>query len=225
MTQRSLATRVGASSVRLTALLVWLPLIFVLGMALVVTSQTNVTMRELTQDPTTVLDGPFYVGYVSNLGNILWAAAVAICAFVVLVLQRGDRDGARRFFAWSGLFTAVLMIDDLFLLHDEVLPRHAGISGELYGILYVLSMAAYLVLFRWRLLAANYVLFGVALMFFGISVVVDLGSSALADVAPSNLVLLVEDGAKVLGIGTWMAFFATTGRDALGASPRADERQ
>lgn len=215
MTGQPAASLFRSTAIRLTALWVWLPLGIVLALALLVTSQTDVTMRELTQDPTTVLDGPFYVGYVSNLGNVLWAAAAAICGFVALALPRGAPGGARRFFVWSGIFTGVLMIDDLFLLHDEVLPRYAGISGELYGFTYVASMAAYLVLFRRNLLAANYVLFGAALILFGISVVVDLGFSTLSDLVPGNLVLLVEDGAKLLGVGTWMAFFVATGREEL----------
>ncbi|MEO6579427.1 MAG: hypothetical protein ABIO99_11095 [Candidatus Limnocylindria bacterium] len=202
------------AELRTTAWAVWVPLIVVLVGAVVVTATTKATMRELTQDPTTVLDAPFYIGYVSNLGNVLWAAVVGICAFAAITLIGAGLEW-RRFLLWSGVFSAVLLADDLFLLHDEILPRYAGISGELYGISYVAAMAAYLVLFRMRILRTNYPFLLAALVLFGISVVVDLGSKPLANILPSNLVILAEDGSKLLGIGTWLAYFVSVGRRAL----------
>lgn len=202
------------AELRTTAWAVWVPLIVVLVGAVIVTATTKATMRELTQDPTTVLDAPFYIGYVSNLGNVLWAAVVGICAFAAISVVGRGREW-RPFLLWSGVFSAVLLADDLFLLHDEILPRYAGISGELYGISYVVAMAAYLFAFRMRILRTNYPLLLAALVLFGISVVVDLGSKPLANIFPSNLVILAEDGSKLLGIGTWLAYFVSVGRRAL----------
>lgn len=202
------------AELRTTAWAVWVPLIVVLVGAVVVTATTKVTMRELTQDPTTVLDAPFYIGYVSNLGNVLWAAVVGVCAFAAITVIGVGLEW-RRFLLWSGVFSAVLLADDLFLLHDEILPRYAGISGELYGISYVVGMAAYLFVFRDRILRTNYPLLLAALVLFGISVVVDLGSKPLANILPTNLVILAEDGSKLLGVGTWLAYFVSVGQRAL----------
>ncbi|MGH2381895.1 MAG: hypothetical protein ACRDG7_11840 [Candidatus Limnocylindria bacterium] len=207
------------SEIVVTALAIWTPLLVVLGAALLVTSTTEVTVRQLTQDPTTVLDGPFYVGALSNLGNVLWAAAATVCLLTALALRSLIDAGWRRFMFVSGLFTAVLLLDDLFLVHDEILPRYAGISGELYGIAYVVGMLAYLGGFRHRIAQTNWPILLAALVCFGISTVVDLGSSRLSEMAAPSIVILVEDGTKLLGIGTWLAYFVSVSRQAIVSGP------
>lgn len=201
----------------MTALAVWGPLIVVLAAALVVTMVTEVSVRQLTQDPTTVLGAPFYIGLLSNLGNVLWASAAAICLLPPLALRSIIASEWTRFLLASGLFTAVLLVDDIMLVHDEILPRYAGISGELYGILYVVAMLGYLVAFRRALMRTNYVLLAAALTCFGVSTLVDLGSSRLSEIIASSIVIFVEDGAKFLGIGTWLAYFVSVVRQSLGA--------
>lgn len=202
-----------------TAIAVWAPLVTLLAVTLLVTSISDVTVRQLTQDPSTVLEAPFYVGAVSNLGNVLWASAASVCLMTALALRSLIDPGWRRFLLLSGLLTGVLLVDDLFLVHDEMLPRYAGVSGELYGIVYVVAMLAFLVGFRRRLRETNYALLGVALVFFGVSTVVDLGSSRLSEMIAPSIVILVEDGAKILGIGTWLAYFISVSRQAI-ARPR-----
>lgn len=201
------------------ATLVWLPLLVVLAAIVVVTSGSDVTVRQLTQDATTVLDGPFYVGLVSNFGLTLWAAAVTVCLFTAS-LARAAGTGFRRFLAVSGGFTAILLFDDLALLHDEILPIYAGISGDAYGILYVAFMLGYLFAFRRPILATDWPILFVALVCFGVSTVVDVGSSALGSFFSASTVVLVEDGTKLLGIGTWLAYFVAVARRVLADGPR-----
>jgi hypothetical protein len=198
-----------------TALFVWLPLLAIVAFAVVVTTNTAITMRQMTQDPTTVLGGPFYVGAISNLGNVLWAAAVALCLFAARGLPGIVGAGWSRFLLVSGTFTALLLADDLLLVHDEILPRYAGITGDAYGILYVAGMIGFLVAFRARIMRTNWPVLAVALVLFGISTVVDVGSSQLSQLVPSSTVILLEDAAKLLGIGTWLAYFASVARQAI----------
>ncbi len=203
------------SELAVTALLVWLPLLAVVSLAMLITANTDITMRQMTQDPTTVLEGPFYVGAISNLGNVLWAAAVALCLFAARGLRGVVPPGWSRFLLVSGAFTALLLVDDMLLVHDEILPRYAGISGDAYGVLYVAGMLGFLVGFRARIRQTNWPVLVVALTFFGISTVVDVGSSRLSDLIPSSVVILIEDTAKLLGIGTWLAYLASVARQGI----------
>lgn len=203
------------SEIILTAIVIWVPLLMVLGAALLLTSTTAVTMRHLTQDPTTVLEGPFYIGALSNLGNVLWTSAATVCLLSALALPSLIDNGWRRYLLVSGVFTVVLLVDDLLLVHDEILPRYAGISGELYGVSYVVGMLAFLVGFRRRIAQTNWPLLAAALACFGVSTVVDLGSSPLGEIMAPSFVILVEDGTKILGIGTWLAYFVSVSRQAL----------
>ena len=203
---------------RMTLLAVWLPGAALLAVAYVASVTSDVTMRELTQDATTVLEAPFYIGSVSLVGVILWAAAAATCLFVAASPGGGSSD-LRRLLLVSGILTLVLLADDAFLLHDEILPRYAGISGELYGIAYIVAMLVYLVAMRAVIPRTNYLLLGATLALFAVSAAADLGSSVLATLLPSPLGLLLEDGTKLLAIGGWLAYFVSVGRAALQPPP------
>jgi hypothetical protein len=205
------------AEMRRTAVFAWLPLSVLLLIALVFSLATDVNMRQLTQDPSTVLEAPFYTGALSNIGNALWAATVCVCLFTALGLGARIPPAARRFLVVSGVFTAVLLFDDQLLLHDEILPRYAGISGEVYGVLYVLATVAYVYAFRAFIAGTNYLLIGASLALFGVSIAVDLGSSTLSEMVPAALVILVEDGAKFLAIATWLAYFISTAASAVRA--------
>jgi hypothetical protein len=199
------------------ALAVWLPGLALLTMATMVSFASNVNLRELTQDPTTVLEAPFYIGSLSMVGVILWSAAVAVCLFGAFAPRiPGD---LRRLLLVSGIFTAVLLADDAFLLHDEILPRYAGISGELYGIAYLAATVVYLVALRRTIQRTDAAVLGAALALFALSAGADIGSSVLAEALPSPLGLLLEDGAKLLAIGTWLAYFVLVSRSALAETP------
>jgi hypothetical protein len=197
------------------ALAVWLPLAVLLVVALVTTSTTDITLRQLTQDATTVLEGPFYVGILSNIGLLLWSATVTVCLFVGAALGARIDPGWRRFLLVSGGFTGLLLVDDLALLHDDILPNHVGVSGEVYGIGYVVFVLGYLVAYRHRIRRTDWMLLIVALGLFGVSTVVDLASTTLSDRFSTAAVVLVEDGAKLLGIGTWLAYFVSVARQLL----------
>lgn len=206
---------------RWTALLVWLPGVAVLAVAVLFSLAAGTSMRSLLQDATTVLEAPFYIGSVSLLGVILWSMAAAVCFVAAFVPKPHVMDPWRRFFIVSGAFTGILLVDDAFLLHDEILPRYAGISGELYGVAYVLATAAYLVAFRNTIRRTNYWILVVALAFFGVSATVDVGSGVVGDIIGPRWIILLEDGAKLLGIGTWLAYFASVARLTLIPSPVA----
>lgn len=209
-----------------TAVAVWAPLLAVLVAVVAVTQSGSLTPRMLMQDTTTVLDAPFYVGSVSLLGVLLWSAATAICLFGALALATAS--AWRGFLLWSGVLSAVLTFDDAFLFHDEILPVYGGINGELFGLVYLAGTLALIVRYRAVVAASNWPLLGVALVLFSASAGVDVLSSRLSELVPSGLVTLGEDGPKLLGIGTWLAYYASVARQVVevstGSAPDSPRR-
>lgn len=199
-------------------LMAWLPVLLLYSFAILLTTTSTVTIRQLAQDLNTVLDVPFYFGFISTTANLLWAVAATVCLFTPLLLSRWVPKPWRDFLLFSGLFTLLLLFDDAFLLHDDILPNYVGVSGEIYGVIYVLLILLYLYRFRRQILRSNYLLLGLALVCFGVSAAVDLAYDPLRDLLPQRLVLGVEDGAKMLGIATWLAYFVHLTSTLLPAS-------
>lgn len=99
---------------RLTIVLVaaW-SLLVVAGVALA--AAFGIPSFVLLADPVYVADRPAYTGAVSQAGVLAWTVGASVALFAgVLVGSRVLRD--------LGLLTAFLALDDLFLLHDGVLP-------------------------------------------------------------------------------------------------------
>jgi hypothetical protein len=142
-------------------------------------------------------------------GGFLWSAAAAVCFFSWRV-SRGRADGRfLTFWLFWGIVTTHLLIDDAFQLHEEVYPAWLGIGQKVtylaYGLLFVIGMA----IFRDVFLKTEYLLFLVALAFFGLSVFVDLAEQQIERTVGQWRILL-EDGFKLLGVATWMAYFWRT---------------
>jgi len=190
----------------------WLPVLSLLGGIRIMSAYTDISIRQLTQDPTTVLEAPFYIGFVSNIGVLLWAAAAAICLFIPIFLPRFVSYPWRFFLLASGLLTGLLLFDDFFLLHDEILPLYFGISGKVYGIGYVLLIVLYLFRFQPLIRRSKYGLLLIALGFFAFSATVDVLHSLVDNELDKSQLLLLEDGAKLMGITHWLAYFASVAR-------------
>ena len=60
---------------------------------------------------------PIGVGMISNIGILLWGAAASICLFTTFL--EGINRESSKLLLLGGIFSSVLCIDDLFLLHDR----------------------------------------------------------------------------------------------------------
>lgn len=172
----------------------------------------GLSYRELLNDPADTYGFSPAGGIVSNLGLMFWSATAAIALVAWEVLRRRDGDARlRRFFLATGLFTAVLLADDAFMLHEQVLPQ-AGIIGERYIKAAYLGLALVygLVFLRELMRDGGLVLLVPAGLFFAASFVFDnpalVGMMGLLEVDFVSYV--VEDGAKFIGIALWLAFVA-----------------
>jgi len=85
---------------------------------------------------------PLGVGLVSNLGYLLWMATAAICLFTACSEVSRPRGRERELLLAGGLFSLLLCLDDMFLLHDRY------ISANVLYLLYIVF--AVLILVRYR---------------------------------------------------------------------------
>lgn len=171
--------------------------------------QTRIPIRHLTRDTLAIVGKPFYFGAISNLGILLWCSAAAICLFSFALLYeftlRSQYRHLQQFFFFSGCITSILLFDDLFLVHEEVFPNYLNLSENLVILAYGAVFALYLIKFRRMILKTDFLLLITALGFFGLSIGFDL-------LVPSNWLdweseLFLEDGFKLLGIVSWLAYF------------------
>ncbi|MEZ5987791.1 MAG: hypothetical protein R3F30_01425 [Planctomycetota bacterium] len=179
----------------------------------------GIPVGDLTRDPVALFAGRVYVGFVSQLGLFMWAATVAVCLFTARITRgRPGLEGRRRFLVVSALLTAYLLVDDAFLLHEEVYPR-LGIPEKLVYGSYIGLVLLWLVRSRAVILATEFVLLVLSLACFATSVAID------AFEPPLPGFFLWEDGFKVCGILFWLAYFvrvaAATAR-ADGSGPAAN---
>lgn len=104
----------SVTATRLTVVLAAASSLLVLG-SVAFAAAFGIPSFDLLADPAYVADRPAYTGAVSQAGVLAWTAGAAVALFVgAMAGSRVLRD--------LGLLTAFLALDDVFLLHDEVLP-------------------------------------------------------------------------------------------------------
>jgi hypothetical protein len=176
----------------------------------------GVPMSLLMRDPASAAGAPFYIGFLSQVGIFFWAGAATICLFCAWVLhERQDHSEFVRFLLVAALLTLALGFDDVFLLHDGLfilmgIPEKAVMFG------YALLAFFWFIRFRATIWRTNYLLLAMALFFFAASIGVDLFfPHELESRHPMLNHNLFEDGAKLTGVLSWFAYFATVGALAM----------
>ncbi len=183
----------------------YLPALLVLGLPVSLWLLKGKPIHYFTQDPAAIAGTPFYYGFLSNVGILLWSAAATVCLFSFLLLRRRSGEGEAAAFALhSGILTLVLALDDLFQFHEAFFPIYLGIDEKLVLGGYAAYTLYFLVRFRNAILDSDFLLLFLAFAFFGASI--------FADFLPhgSEGHYLFEDGAKFFGIVGWTAYFFRT---------------
>jgi len=203
---------------RVWSALIYCSLIAVVGVAGVYAlgTLTGTSLSDLTRDPAAVVKYKVYIGILSNIGILFWTAAAAICFLGAAVIKKIDgQQQLGVFLFYSGCLTLLLGIDDLFLLHEYVIPNTLFIPQKVVVLSYLLAAAAYLIRFHKWILSTDYLLLALAFCFLGLSLFVD-------QVFPySDFESYVEDSFKFAGIVFWLAYFAHVTISAItGSQPR-----
>ena len=163
-------------------------------------------LATLFRDPAVLMSFHPFVGLISNMGILLWCAAGTLALFGAAALWKSKfKNNVMVFLFWSALLTSFLMLDDLLLLHEEVLPGYFGIPEHLVFALYVALAALYLWRFRRQILSTDYALMIIALGFFAGSVFID-----VLPTPPTDISFAIEDTLKFFGIIAWFGYFART---------------
>ncbi len=187
---------------------------------LLVRQQNRVPIYHLMGDPAKISDSPFYLGMVTKFGILLWCATAAICLFTSLYLKPLNLSlKHQRFLLFGGVITTILMLDDFFQLHEEVLPNYLGISEKIVYLAYAMMVALYLIKFHKIILNSRYLLFlGLAFVCFALSLLLDM--RAIIDLVDRGLIYdrdraLLENGFKLFGIVSWFTYFSLTCKEQL----------
>lgn len=139
----------------------------------------------------------------SNIGAIIWSATADICLFSHVVGRNVSGCGVdSRFLLAAGLVTTMLLIDDLFVLHELQI---AGLPEEVVFLFYAAVLVWFTILFRAEIFETNIVFLGLAYLWFGLSVFVDVTVAFV----PYPSIYLFEDGAKLAGILSWATYFVS----------------
>ncbi|MBW4639281.1 MAG: hypothetical protein KME05_13790 [Gloeocapsa sp. UFS-A4-WI-NPMV-4B04] len=191
-----------------TLLKIYLPLVWIL---VIIKWQNIIPTENLTKDPLAVADNPFYFGILSQVGALFWCSCAAICFFSTILLTKIHQTKLILFFFFSGCLTTALLLDDLFLLHEFVLPTYLKIPEKVVYLIYVIFVFLYLINFRRIIQSTEFIVLVLAFAFFGFSVSID---SSLISIPKSWIgnkdIYFIEDGSKFLGIISWFTYFIRT---------------
>ena len=162
----------------------------------IVAIKYEMPFEKLTADPAYLCGVHPFTGIMSNLSIVLWTIAMCVALFsgAILIATRNIEKG--RFLLLFGMMTAVLMLDDLFMIHDFLLYDFQIWFYLIYAVFISIIMIKY-----YRLIWKNNFHFLLAAIIF-------LGLSVLLDITLENagIQYLFEDGLKFLGIMCWMLF-------------------
>jgi len=170
--------------------IIYAPVVVLLLALLFLEIHFNIPDYMFTRDPAAIANLPFYAGWVSSLGAVLWAAAASIALFT----SRMCNGESKRYLITMGLFISWLLIDDLFMMHDGLLPLF-GISERIVYLVYAFIIILIIKYNGKFLMKQNYWILLTAAFFLACSIVIDV---KLGQYLPYEHIF--EDGFKLLGI-------------------------
>jgi hypothetical protein len=159
------------------------------------------------RDPAATLSGSFATGWLSNFGAICWFGAAAVLLFAGSLVGDPERLPLLAF----GSLTLLLGVDDLFLLHEGLLP-YVGVPGELLHVVYGLGAASWLIVCRDDIARSRWGLLVAGIVALSCSVAVDLANDYGG--LRGDGVYALEDWAKLTGILFWAVYSVDYARAA-----------
>ncbi len=186
-----------------------IPTFLILLLVLYFKLEYDIDTGFLTRDSNAVAHQPIYIGFVSNLGILFWCASAAIALFTSSLEKNKASISVESFLLYSGILSYILLLDDLFQLHEEVFPNNFNIPE--IAVLAVYGSFALLVFYRFRKIipSTNFLILLICSGFFGISILVDVFHPDFPGES------LVEDGAKFAGVVTWFRYYTSVSFDNL----------
>ena len=166
----------------------------------------NIKLSLVVRDLAQTCGYPIGVGMISNIGILFWGAAASICFFTTF-LESINRESSKLLLL-GAIFSSLLCIDDLFLLHDRY------IGPDFLNLTY-LAISIFL-LVRFRRILKKIGLFNliISILFLGLSVFFD---GVIQQIFNQNyeFTQLFEEGFKFIGIACWLNFWCKASSNAL----------
>lgn len=196
-----------------------LPIVLLLTGTVIYCLLTSADLPFFLRDAKAIYGVPLHTGALSSVGVLLWCTTGAVCLFASLVLHKTVRETEKKnFLMYAGLLTSVLMLDDLFLLHEAFAPAYLGVNESIVLTVYGLLVTILLARYRKVVYKSAYTLLALSLGLLASSIVLDLliqYLSLLPGAELRGLRFLLEDGFKLLGIAAWFGYFGWTSYAAL----------
>jgi cbb3-type cytochrome oxidase subunit 1 len=179
--------------------------------------QTTFSYPELFNDPADTMKFNPFIGLVSMLGLFGWAATAGVAFLTYVVVRSRETALMRQFFLAAGIFTLFLLVDDAFMLHEDVLPHAFGIRERYTKAGYLIVAAAFGLSFFRVLIRNNFSLLVAAGTFFAGSLLLDNPAilKAMGWWENDFVLYVLEDGSKFTGIILWMAYLTKTASETL----------
>lgn len=183
--------------------------------ALLLSIYLDVPFGNFTRDPSTIHpSSKFYYGFISNLGMLFWSFSAAICLYSFSLIKSDSSSTfieIKSFFLWSGAISLILLLDDLFLLHEKIFPWVFHVKEKIVFSLYGILLLIHLFKHK-KLILANtrYIYLILSFAFFALSLIFDFMPRF-----SEKWHHIFEDGPKFIGIVSWFGFHAITARSFL----------
>lgn len=180
----------------------------------VVAAQRSIALETLFLDAAYLAGEPWYTGVLSNLGVLGWTSATVAALGGGWVASQTGRPSAARFLWSAAVVSVVLLADDLFQLHADLLA-FTGLPKGGRQLLVVAPAAVWLVRYTGEIARTRWVVLAGALVGFGVSLLVDA-------LAPRDSIagLFAEDSAKLLGVLAWAQYMILTSVDIVRSTIR-----
>lgn len=193
---------------------VYLPVVILLNIIFFTSLLTNTPVDIFSRDPAAILaeqkivsflgfkTNPF-IGVISNLGLLLWCASASVYLFAFLLKtannkqkQKQKQSDSSLFLLLMGLFSLVLLFDDMLLFHEVIAPKLFIPEKAIY--ICYMAITIYLMLkFRKILFTTETIPLYLAFLFFFLSIIIDIFNFSS---------IFLEDGFKLLGIASWASY-------------------
>lgn len=209
----------------------YIPILILLLLVLLVSYKTQIPVSTFTKDPAAiagshglspsvnVTTNPF-VGVTSNIGILFWCITASVCFFGYLILRTNQNPELNKFKVFANflrcfaIITSILLLDDLFLFHETIAPKLLKVPQVVVYFSYALIVVWAILKYNKIILQTEWDALLLAFLFFAISVTTDLVIDGFfeplysVEISESPLPVIIEDGAKLLGIASWCVYFS-----------------
>lgn len=179
-------------------------------------SLAGIEFRIFSKDPIETLRGVYYIGYLAHAVMLVWTAGATAALLSGVALRAAGHRPAATMLLVGGALTTLMVLDDVFLFHENIYPR-IGVPEQLTYPIYGVLTAAFAWRFRRRL--------GADLLLLAAAFACWIGAAAFEILQESYGIQLHlgEDGLKAVGVALWAAFMIRIALTELRSALRGEQ--